>query len=46
MHVAIELSLEDVLRTLGLEHAAGELDTASQKAITRNESRRSDREVE
>ena len=32
------LSLEDVLRTLGLEHAASELDTALQKAITRNDS--------
>lgn len=32
------LSLHDVLRTLGLEHAAGELDTALQKAITRNDS--------
>ena len=36
--VATSLSLEDVLRTLGLDHAAGELAAASQKAITRNES--------
>jgi len=32
------LSLADVLRTLGLEHAAGSLDTALQKAIARNDS--------
>lgn len=32
------LSLEQVLRTLGLEHAAGELDTALEKAIARNDS--------
>lgn len=31
------LSLADVLRSLGLEHAAGELDGAMQKAIARNE---------
>jgi DNA replication protein DnaC len=36
--IATTLSLEDVLRTLGLEHAAHELDTAAQKAITRNDS--------
>jgi DNA replication protein DnaC len=32
------LSLQDVLRTLGLDHAAGSLDAALQKAITRNDS--------
>lgn len=32
------LSLEEVLRALGLEHAAGQLDAASGKAIARNES--------
>ena len=38
-HEAVKtLSLGEVLRTLGLEHAASELDHASQKAITRNDS--------
>lgn len=32
------LSLADVLRALGLEHAAVELDTATRKAISRNDS--------
>lgn len=32
------LSLEDVLRALGLDQAASELDSATQKAITRNDS--------
>jgi len=32
------MSLEDVLRSLGLEHAAATLDTALQKAIARNDS--------
>lgn len=32
------MSLGDVLKALGLSHAASELDTASQKAITRNAS--------
>jgi DNA replication protein DnaC len=32
------LSLAEVLRALGLDHAAGQLDTATQKAIARNES--------
>jgi DNA replication protein DnaC len=32
------MSLADVLRTLGLDHAAGELDVRSQKAIARNDS--------
>lgn len=32
------LSLGDVLRTLGLDHAAGSLDVALQKAIARNDS--------
>jgi DNA replication protein DnaC len=32
------LSLNDVLRALGLDHAAGSLDIALQKAITRNDS--------
>jgi DNA replication protein DnaC len=32
------LSLGDVLRTLGLDHAAGSLDIALQKAIARNDS--------
>lgn len=36
--VATTLSLQDVLRSLGLEHAAAELDAASQKAIARNDS--------
>jgi DNA replication protein DnaC len=31
------LSLADVLKALGLEHAAGQLDAAAQKAIARNE---------
>jgi DNA replication protein DnaC len=35
---ATTLSLEEVLRTLGLEHAASELDGATQKAIARNDS--------
>ncbi len=34
----LALSLADVLRTLGLDHAAGALDAALQKAITRNDS--------
>ena len=32
------MSLEDALRALGLDHAAGILETAQQKAIARNES--------
>jgi DNA replication protein DnaC len=32
------MSLADVLRTLGLEHAAGSLDSALEKAIARNDS--------
>jgi DNA replication protein DnaC len=32
------LSLEEVLRALGLEHAAGQLDAAKAKAIARNDS--------
>lgn len=36
--LATTLSLTDVLRGLGLDHAASELDTASQKAIARNDS--------
>lgn len=36
--LATTLSLTEVLRGLGLDHAASELDTASQKAIARNDS--------
>jgi DNA replication protein DnaC len=36
--LAATLSLGEVLRALGLEHAAGQLDGASQKAIARNDS--------
>lgn len=36
--LAQTLSLAEVLRSLGLEHAAAELDAASQKAIARNDS--------
>jgi hypothetical protein len=32
------LSLQDILRHLGLDHAAANLDTASAKAIARNDS--------
>jgi DNA replication protein DnaC len=36
--LAQKLALTDVLRSLGLEHAAASLDTALQKAIARNDS--------
>jgi DNA replication protein DnaC len=36
--LAQKLALADVLRSLGLEHAAASLDTALQKAIARNDS--------
>jgi len=36
--LAQKLALVDVLRSLGLEHAAASLDTATQKAIARNDS--------
>lgn len=36
--LATTLSLAEVLRGLGLDHAASELDTAAQKAIARNDS--------
>jgi DNA replication protein DnaC len=36
--LATTLSLQEVMRALGLDHAASMLDTASQKAISRNDS--------